>query len=491
MPNRAEAVLLGHVKEKEKSILDALNYSENQDINVRHLSVLGQESVLIYIDGMADSKKVDEFILPPLLFLKGEKKEDVKAHLASSLLSTSFSFTNNLKSVVNSLLGGDTALLVEQMDTVCVIDTKGYVHRNVEQPTNERVVMGAKEAFNESLKDNIALVKQFVRSPFLTSQKLAIGRIAPCQVCVMYLKNIAREDIVSRVKQRLMDIQTDAIESAGALEQFLEDAPYCLFPQILKTERPDRVLSFLKEGQVIVLLQNAPYALVMPLSFFHLFHAPDDYGLRFLYSCFIRALRLIGLLVAVYLPCFFVALSMHHLEGMSLALSTSIMESQSNVPLSLFLSTLFMLVIFSLLNEAATRVPSVMGTSLSIVGGLILGTAAIQADIVSPVVIIVVALSGIGSFSVPDYPLTLCIRILQMIYVVFAGFFGFFGIAMFSFYLFSRVLTLTSFGAPYFAPLYPKRPSNMDGIFRLPVFLEKVRGYLVKDSALYKKEGKE
>ena len=223
-------------------------------------------------------------------------------------------------------------------------------------------------------------------------------------------------------------------------------------------------------------MENAPQALAAPIGFLHLFHAPDDTHMRWQYGAFLRLLRLAGLLIALLLPGVFIALSMYHPEGMSLPLLTSVLETQARVPLSLFTSMLLMLLVFSLINEAGVRVPGTMGSTLSIVGGLILGQAAVQADLFSPLVIIVVAISGLGSYAAPAYSLTLSLRIAQLFLVLAAGAAGFPGLVMGLFLLMIRMCALTSLGSPYLSPLAPRRPSNPDLAARMPIWRQRLRG---------------
>ena len=217
----------------------------------------------------------------------------------------------------------------------------------------------------------------------------------------MYLSGVARPDTVAELRRRVAGCRIDYVSSLGMLEQLIEDRPSSLLPQCIATERPDRAVSFLNEGQVLIVMENAPAVLALPATLLHLFHAPDDTAQRWPYGTFLRILRLFGLFIALILPGLFICLTVYHPEGMSLSLLTSVMESQERVPFSLFTSTLLMLLVFSLISEAGARVPGAMGSSISIVGGLILGQAAVQADLISPLVIIVVALSGLGSYAVP------------------------------------------------------------------------------------------
>ena len=234
----------------------------------------------------------------------------------------------------------------------------------------------------------------------------------------------------------------------------------------------------------MVLMENAPSAMAMPMGLLHLYHAPDDTALRWQYGTFLRILRMAGILISLLLPSVYVSLTMFHPEGMSLSLLISVLESQSRVPLSLFTSMLLMLLVFSLINEAGARVPGSMGGSLSIVSGLILGQAVVEADMFSPLLIIVVAVSGLGSYAVPSFPLTMALRISQLFLVAACGIAGYLGLVLGCFFLLMRISGLTSLNTPYFAPVAPRRPANPDILLHLPVWRQRLRGFFANPYAL-------
>lgn len=481
--------LTGSFDENVKAVSENMHVSVNDDVITREFKVGGKNAFLLYVDGMADESKIQRFILAPAINLKPPQDELLGDALMNALPAGSISETTQIKTLVSRVLSGDAALLADGIQGALIVDVKGFEHRSVTNPINETVVLGPQEGFNESLRDNVVLMRRIMRTPALISEQTTIGTHIPTKVCILYLDGVAEKRIVDRVKIRLQKCNVDYVSSAGMLEQLLEDRPYSLLPQMVMTERPDRGASFLLEGQVLVFLENAPLALAMPVNLLHLYHAPDDTGMRWQYGTFLRVLRLTGILTALFLPAIFVALVMHQVEGLSLPLVTSVVESQSSVPLLLFASMVLMLVVFSLINEAGTRVPGAMGSSLSIVGGLILGTAAVQADIVSPLIIIIVAVAGIGSYAVPDYPLTIALRIMQLILTLAAGFLGYLGIVLATFFFLSRLMTLTSLGAPYFAPISPDRPSNPDKILRLPIWRQRLRSFLAAPENVLRTRG--
>ena len=456
----------------------AAHVGESEDVILRQFQTMGHKAALLYVDGLTEIETLQRFLLDPLL--KAAAPTDgtpLDTYLYESILPlASVTPTAQLSALLNRVFSGDTALIIDTMPGALVADAKGFVKRGICEPVNESVVAGPHEGFTESLRDNTVLLRRLLRTPALISEQMTVGNKVPVRLCMMYLDGIARRENAEELRRRIMGCNVDYVASLGMLEQLIEDSPFALLPQAVATERPDRAVSFLNEGQIVLLMENAPQVLALPAGFLHFFHAPDDSALRWQYGTFLRLLRLLGMGISLLLPALFISLTVYHPEGMSLSLLTSVIESQAKVPLALFPSLLIMLLIFSLINEAGIRVPGAMGASLSIVGGLILGQAVVEAELISPLVLIVVALSGLGSYAAPSFSLTLSIRIAQLALAVGAGVGGYFGMTLVLFCLLMRWFRLTSMGQPYFSPLAPERPANPDTVLRMPAWRQRLRG---------------
>ena len=477
-PQEAKGALTGAYTDKCTRLRAACHTDLSSDVKVRTFSVLEHEATLFYIDGMADASQVTRYILfpcqtAPQLPEGGELLD----HLLSVVLPVGVVQTTcQLEQALSSLFSGDALMVIDGIDGAITLDVKGYASRGIAPPPDETVIVGPHEGFTETLKNNLTLMRRLMRSPTLIAEPISVGTKIPKQLFLLYLKDIAPDDAVEEMRRRIRGCNVDYVSSLGMLEQLIEDNPWSLLPQAASTERPDRAVSFLSEGQIVILMENAPRALALPMGFLHLYHAPDDTAMRWQYGSFLRILRMFGVLIALLLPAVFVSLTIFHPEGMPLSLMTSVTETQAKVPLSLFSSMLLMLLIFGLINEAAVRIPGAMGSSLSIVSGLILGQAAVQADLFSPLVIIVVAVSGLGSYAVPTYSLTLSIRIAQIFLVLISGVAGYLGMILGLFLLLVRLFSLTSMNAPFFSPAAPTRPANPDGVIRLPIWRQRLRG---------------
>ena len=459
-------------------IREAVQITKNEDMKFREFRIAGRQAAVVFIDGMVDLTRLQHFILSPCMQLqKIPENTGIADYLSSQVLEiASLDKTDQLDMLLMRICQGDAAVLCDGMEGALIGEVKGYARRSVNQPVNETVVMGPHEGFCETMRDNVVLIRKMMRTPALISEAVQIGDQTQSRVTLMYLNGAAKKETVDEIKRRIAACRVDHVASLGMLEQLLEDNPFSLLPQCVTTERPDRAVSFITEGQVVILMENAPNALVMPASLLHLYHAPDDTALRWQYGTFLRLLRMAGMLIALFLPAIYVALTVFHPEGMSLSLLTSVLESQSKVPMSLFPSMLLMLLAFSLINEAGARVPGAMGSSLSIVGGIILGQAVVEADMFSPLLIVVVAISGIGTYAVPTYSLTLAIRIAQLFLVTLAGIAGYPGIVAGTFFLLVSLCGLTSLNHPYLAPLAPSRPANPDIVMRMPIWRQRIRG---------------
>lgn len=471
-------VIAEDYRQNLRLLREAAHTEESEDVVLREFQAMGHPAALLYVDGLSDGEVLQRFLLEPLLRAVPPTDETpLDTYLLKTVLPlASVTPTAQLTTLLNRVFSGDAALIVDTMPGALVVDAKGFVRRGVGEPVNESVVAGPHEGFTESLRDNTVLLRRMLRTPAMISEQMTVGQKVPVRLCLMYLDGIALRENVEELRRRIEGCNIDYVSSMGVLEQLIEDRPFALLPQAAETERPDRAVSFLNEGQIVILMENAPQALVMPVGFLHLFHAPDDTAMRWQYGAFLRLLRLVGMTISLLLPALFIALTVYHPEGMSLSLLTSVVESQAKVPLSLFPSLLIMLLIFSLISEAGTRVPGAMGASLSIVGGLILGQAVVEAELFSPLVLIVVALSGLGSYAAPSFPLTLSLRIGQLFLALGAGLGGYFGMTLALFLLLCRCFGADSLNQPYFSPQAPKRPANPDVALRLPIWRQRLRG---------------
>lgn len=451
----------------------------NPDMLRRDLTVFRRSAAVFFVDGMTSAEQLQRDVLAPCL---EKAKCALAGDLQQALLQTvhvgDVKWVSTFSEVVEAVVSGKAALLADGMPGALCLDVCSFVRRSIAPPLTESVVNGPHQGFNEVLRDNVTLLRRILHTPKLIGEMTSVGFETPTSLCVMYLQNAVDQDMLQRVKNRLRGLHVDQVLSIGALEQLLEDKPYALLPQFCLTERPDRAASFLLEGQIVLLMDGSPQALAMPISLLHLLHTPDDTSMRWQYGTFLRIIRCIGALCTLLLPGLFVAAATFHPEALPVTLLTAILESQAQVPLSIPAETFLMLLMFNLINEAGTRVPGVVGNSLGTVSGLILGQAAVEARLIHPLLIIVVAVSSLGSYAIPDYALGMAVRIGQLVFLAAGCAFGLYGMALLMVVALVRLCAMTSMGAPFAAPLAPTRTHNPDVLLRYPIWRQRLRTWL-------------
>ncbi|MDD6051465.1 MAG: spore germination protein [Clostridiales bacterium] len=467
------------LQENQRRMDAALHRDINPDMHVRHFFVFGQQASLYFAEGLCSAEQLQHYILAPMAELcNAPALRDLKEELRRCVPGASMAAADTVEEAVRQTLKGNAVVFVDGMQGAQCYDVRSFVRRGISPPRTEQVVLGPHEGFNESLRDCITLLRRILPTPDLIGEMRAIGDRYPLGLCVMYLHGVADEATLSRIRARLEGIHVDHVLSIGALQQLMEDRPFALLPQCILTERPDRAASMLLEGQIVLLLDGSSQALVLPASIWHLLHTPDDTSARFQYGSFMRLIRLMGLLCALLLPGLFVAFVTFHPEALPVTLLTSILESQASVPFSIPVEALVMLVMFNLIGEAATRVPAIVGGTLGTVSGLILGTAAVDAHLVHPLLLIVVAVASLGSYAVPDYSLGIALRIGQLLMVLAGSIFGVYGMVLFIAAGTVRLCSLTSLGSPFAAPYAPARGHNPDGVIRGPLMRQRWRTWL-------------
>ena len=482
-----DAVSLCPVLTRNLEIFSArLGVPGNQDALLRRFRSGAFESALICIDGMFDSNRVDENILKPCMDLPARAGEDVPeeeriafltAHAVSILPAQ---MEDNVDKLITYVLSGQCVLLCEGCPTACVLDTRGFEKRSVSRTEVEQVVLGPHESFTESIRTNVTLLRRIVQREELTTEFLSVGGSMKTQCALLYLRGTADETMIARVREKLQACSSSFALTTGEVEQLIEEHPLALIPQCVRTERPDRAASFLAEGQVVVLTNGSPAALGAPSTLWHQLHTPDDASMRWQYSTFLRIVRLLGMLIHLFLPGLYLSILRFHPELLPPILLTSVYETNARVPVPVFLEALLMTLAFDLINEAGLRAPGAMGNALGIVSGLILGQSAVSADIVSPLLLIVVAASGLGSFCVPGYALSVGLKIVQLLFMTAGAFGGLYLMGLVALVLLCALVSMRSLGSPLTAPVSPHRPSNPDILLRLPIQFQKARAFFAR-----------
>ncbi len=471
----AQGVLSGDLNENIAYFRNLLHADVNSDAHFRPFMAGGTRLCVIYIEGMASDQKISDFILRACAADISEKTLPITPEsLMERVVEIAQCDTEErVPEILDAVVTGMTAVLVEGADAALILETRGYPARSVDRTTNESVVLGAQEGFVESLRTNMTLLRRYLPSPHLVTEAMTVGTAVPCRLSLVYLSGVADPEIVNRLRARIKRVDVPTVMGAGALGQLIEDRPSALLPQILQTERPDRVAACLADGQVALLADNSPCALVMPVSVFHLMHAPDDAFARWQYGSFLRLIRVAGMLLSVFLPGLYIAMTDYHMHLIPMSLLVSISEARVNVPFPILVEILIMEFAFYLINEAGTRMPRQIGGALGIVGALILGQAAVAASIISPILIIIVAITGLGNYATPEYSFSIALVIYRLFVILAGALLGLYGICIAGFCITASVCGMRSLGVPYTEPVAPPRPHNPDLLLRLPTRMQR------------------
>lgn len=498
-----------------KYIQNVYNTSINSDIMLREFSLNARNKVykalLLYIDGMVDSDLINRFVLDPLM-LRNENNTfcgSVKQEESSQLLKDSVSVKKlenfNLENYIYSNLmpqnslnkitkfsdafdginSGNCVLFVDTIEVAFDIDVKGFKQRNINSPNNEVIIKGSQEAFVENLRTNTSLLRRIINNENLIIENLTVGRISKTKIAVCYMNNIANPKLVKEVKYRLNNIELDSIFSSGQLEQLIEDSDYSGIPSLISTERPDKCANFLMQGRVVMLLNGTPYATIAPCVLIDFLSSPEDSNLKVSFANFLKILRFLAYFITLLAPAFFIAITSFQQELIPTELLFSILASRKSVPFPIIFELLLMEISFELIRESSLRVPGPVGQTLGIVGALILGDAAVSAHIVSPILIIVVAITGLSSFAIPDFSFSFHLRIYRFIFIFLSYIAGFLGIGLGLFIYISMLCSIKSFGVSFTAPFTPYLSIGENSYFEKPTWKKEKRASYILPKKTY------
>ncbi|MCZ0702071.1 spore germination protein KA [Natronobacillus azotifigens] len=417
---------------------------------------------LYYIDALVDKDTLQNDLLGCILNLPSKvdpswkTEKDLYDFLQNETINTSdLTKIENLKELFSNLLSGDTIILIEGYSKAFATNTRGGQDRGVPEVTTQKIIRGPKEGFTERIGTNIGLVRRRIKDPNLWVKKYCIGEKTQTEVSIAYINGIVNDDIVKEVDQRLSRIEIDSILESGYIEQLIQDAKYSPFPTINNTERPDTIAAGLLEGRIAIFVDGSPFTLLVPALFTDFLQSSEDYYQRSDIGTLLRLLRTFAFFLAMMTPAGYIALTMFHQEMVPTTLLVGLAAQREGIPFPAFIEALIMEITFELLREAGVRLPSSVGSAISIVGALVLGQAAVEAGIVSSAMVIVVSLTAIASFVFPSYNLAITVRILRFGFMALAASFGFFGIFIGLILLVFHLVSLRSFGIPYTTPLAP------------------------------------
>lgn len=450
------------IEKNVKAVKQVLTYCD--DLIVRHFTIgpaeSGVKAALIFIDGMVTKEHVSEFIIKYLASPQNDRIQPAIQELETA---------HDLRQAIRNILSGNTVMFVSGKSKAYIMNTCGREKRGVEEPQTESVVRGPRDGFTETFNINSALIRARLKDHNLKLRHFVVGQRTHTDVYVMYLDGVADPGIVNEIIRRIKSINVDGVLESGYIEQFIQDRKWSPFPQIQNTERPDKATANLLEGKVLILVDGTPFVLIAPAIFSQFYQSPEDYYERFYIATLIRMVRSISMFIALLLPSFYIAFSSFHPEMIPSRLVIAMAAGRSTVPFPSIVEAFIMETAIEILREASVRLPGPIGPTIGIVGALVIGEAAVTAGLVSPIMVIIVALTTIGSFASPSYSSAIAIRMLRFPLMILAGMFGLYGIMLFLIVIIIHLSSLKSFGVPYMTPLSPLKIREMrDLLLRAP-----------------------
>lgn len=468
-------------------------FKDVDPIHYRRFETKTDDGVLalcfIYYDGLVNSEIIDNFIIRPLMTLPAGVKDDPMGHFMSRIVQiNSVSQTGDLDEIVKGLSYGDSLLLAEGCNEVLLMDTKQFATRSISEPEGEKTLSGPREGFCESILQNLGLVRRKLRTNDLKMKFQSQGCRSNTSICVVYMESLVRPEILDELYRRLSAIDIDALLDTNYVNELIQDEKLSVFRTTGYTERPDVVAGKLLEGRVAVFVDGSPVVLTVPYLFIENFQSNEDYYLNFYYTSFSRMLRIASFFLAISVPALYIAVVAYHNEMLPTPLMINIAVESHNIPMPAALEAFVLLIMFDILRETGVRMPLGVGQAFSIVGALVVGSAAVEADLVSAPMIIITAISGITSLLVPR--MSSAVVWLRFILLLLASSFGFFGLVMGMSTLLIHMLQLESFGVLQLTPdrdLYFQRIK--DTAIRAPWWLMRTRPGAITENRIRQRAG--
>ncbi|MBM7557546.1 spore germination protein [Halanaerobacter jeridensis] len=457
------------------------NLSDSVDFNSKDILLGGNQNykaTVTYIVSIVNQQYLQQEILKPLMLnIKFTSPEDTKKNIKQLVQQLPLpigqtSFIGSLNEAIGEILEGKVVLFINHFDQAFVLDIKELASRSVETPQIESATRGPQEAFTENLELNISLIRKRIRDNNLMIEVHKVVARTKTDLGVCYINDLADQEILKQLNNRINNLDLDGVVDTGYLDQYFQDNWKTPFPIFQNTERPDKAIHNLLEGKILLVLDGTPFVSIIPTTFIQFFQTPEDYYDIFYVGSAIRILRLIATFITVSLPSLYISLVSFHHELLPTDLALTIATTRQEVPFPSYLEAVIMEVSLELLRESGIRLPGAIGQTIGIVGGLVLGEAAVNAGLVSPPMVIVVAITAISSFVIPDYEAAIPLRLLRFPLMILASFFSVYGIMVGWLFILIHLCSLESFNQPYFAPFAPIKVTDLkDSIIRVPLRL--------------------
>jgi hypothetical protein len=467
-----------------KAIKDAI--VDCPDIVMKKVYIENQyEAFFLYVRELSNHDIVQRDFISPVSHMNLEQLSNViNIH---NIPCGDLSILYGSSEVVESLMSGNTVFVFDKLPYAVSCMLLDYDKRSIDEPVTEKNVRGPHEGFIEPLNVNLSILRRRIKNNKLKFKNILLGTQAKQKVVIAYMDGIANMDIVNGLFDTVSKINVDGLSNVGQIEQLISSHPNSVFPQFLSTERPDKAMSALLEGRIVILEDGTPRVLIAPVNFFAFFQTLDDYSMLWLHGTFTRLIRLSAFLIAILLPSIYIAIISFYYYAVPLTLLIPLAESRARVPFPPIVEAMILEFTVEMVREASIRLPTYVGTAISVVAGLILGEAAVQAGIVSNLLIIIVAATAIASYVTPSQDMALAIRILRFVFMAIASIFGIIGIVVCTALTTGHLLTIESLGQPYLQPLSPlDKQGLLDSIIRAPYNMLKKRPLMSRNKNKYR-----
>ncbi len=477
--------------EKNRSLFKGI-FQKDDAIIYRNLDIknaAGVKICIIFAKDMVDSLELNKNVIEPLLEQdKAIDKDNMLEYIENTVTYANIEISSDVDKIVGSVLYGDTLILAGDSSKALLADTKGFKIRSISEPLSENVVRGPRDAFTESILINISLIRRRITNPDLKFRFRSLGKRTKTKICVCYLESLANPKILKELNKRLEDIDIDSILESGYVEEFIRDSPLSPFSTIGHTERPDKVAGNILEGRIGLIVDGTPFVLTLPFIFMEYFQSGEDYYYNFFYASINRLLRWFAFFLSTSVPAIYVALTTFHQEMVPTPLLLSIYASREGVPFPTIVEAILMLAAFEILREGGARLPAPIGTTISFVGAIVLGEAAVVAKIVSAPIVIIVALTGLSNFLIPK--MIGVLNIIRIIFLGLAAFLGLYGYIFGIIGLFIHLMSMRSFGIPYMANIGSLDFQDVkDTVIRSPWWVMNYRPKLIGKMNMIRERG--
>ena len=445
------------------------------DLKVREVQFFDTQLSIVYLASLTDNNLLNDSVIAPIIEFDGEMDNDICTFIKEQVLANSeVQEQTDINEFVTEILKGKSGIIIQSSSKMLTCDVEKIVVRPIQEPPTSAVMKGPREGFNESIKYNLSLIRHKLPTPNLVIDSFSVGRYTKTQIAVIYLQDIADKSVVKEVERRIEQIDIDGIVDSYYISAYLQRKPQSIFKQVGDTEKPDILVGKMLEGRIGILVDGSPIVLTVPFILIEDLQTSDDYYSQPLKVIFLRILRLIGVVLAVLLPGTYVAIQIYHYKILPTEFLITIMNTTEGIPFTPFTEVLFIVLLFEILYEANLHMPQYMGMALSIVGALILGETAVNAGLVSPPAVMIVALSGLTFYVVPNQASQF--SMLRLLYVFVGATLGLFGILVLSVWIISYLCSFDSFESAYLSPTAPYIKGDMkDFLIKAPLTQMKTR----------------